>query len=374
MICKPYFIDVKHEGGVKLRHQWRRSGRGFKRAGFAVLAILLMLGAGERTSAAQGAGKEKQSQSDDYAKRRKLYEQISLRTGLEWPYIAAIDQYERTLSQAHPKTRPLRKSAVTGVYIAESAWAGELNPSPEDTNPVSIRFFHGIGQDGSGDRRADRDKDEDLLYSVTAQALKKGSALDDFGIGLWEYYHNTRAVQRVLQFAKLYKHYNRLDLSSHAFPLPLGSNYSFRSTWGYSRGWGGKRIHEGTDIFARHGVPVRSTCYGIIEIKGWNVYGGWRIGIRDLNNLYHYYAHLSGFDKQLKTGDIVRPGQTLGWVGSSGYGRPGTQGKFPPHLHYGIYRDRGLVEWAFDPYPLLRRWEREEYQAHKAKARGSASR
>jgi peptidoglycan LD-endopeptidase LytH len=300
------------------------------------------------------------SETDTNKQRRQLYEAISLKTRIEWQFIAAIDQYERTLSRAHPKTRPVRKDAITGVYVAEKDWNGYLNPTTNDTNPGSIQFFHGVGRDGSGDGVADRRKDEDLLYSVVAQALQHGRSEEDSSIGLWEYYHNTRAVQRVMQFAKLYKHFNKLELSEHAFPLPLGSVYSFRSTWGNSRSWGGYRIHEGTDIFAGHGVPVRSTCYGIIEVKGWNAFGGWRVGIRDINNLYHYYAHLSGYEKKLKAGDIVRPGQIIGWVGSSGYGRPGTQGKFPPHLHYGVYRDRGLVEWAFDPYPMLSRWEREE--------------
>ncbi len=350
-----------------LLHDWRRFGGGFRYALIAAFVGLLTLGTSDYAPAAYGADTDRPSLSEEYAKRRRLYEAISLRTGLEWPYIAAIDQYERTISQAHPKTRPLRQGAVAGVYVPEERWSGDLNPTKEDTNPASIRFFRGIGQDGSGDKIADRGKDEDLLYSVAVQALQYGSAEDDFSIGLWEYYHNTRAVQRIMQFAKLYRHFNRLDLSGHTFPLPLKSTYSYRSTWGNKRGWGGRRIHEGTDIFAGHGVPVRSTCYGIIEIKGWNAYGGWRIGIRDLNNLYHYYAHLSGFDKNIKTGDIVSPGQVVGWVGSSGYGRPGTQGKFPPHLHYGIYRDRGLVEWAFDPYPLLHRWENEEYKALKGK-------
>jgi len=350
-----------------LRHVWRRFGRGLKRAFVAAFAGIMMLGVGAGGPAVYGAGKDKPSLADEYAKRRRLYESVSLRTGLEWFYIAAIDQYEKTMSRVHPKTRPIRNDAVSGVFIPEKRWSGELNPTEEDTNPVSIRFFRGIGRDGSGDKIADRGKDEDLLYSVAAQAMQYGSAEDDFGIGLWEYYHNTRAVQRIMQFAKMYRHFNRLDLSGSAFPLPLKSTYSFRSTWGNKRGWGGRRIHEGTDIFAGYGVPVRSTCYGIIEIKGWNAYGGWRIGIRDLNNLYHYYAHLSGFEKNIKTGDIVSPGQVIGWVGSSGYGRPGTQGKFPPHLHFGVYRDRGLVEWAFDPYPLLRRWESEEYKALKSK-------
>lgn len=107
---------------------------------------------------------------------------------------------------------------------------------------------------------------------------------------------------------------------------------------------------------------MRSTCFGIVETKGWNRYGGWRIGIRDIENRYHYYAHLMGYEKSLLRGDIVTPGQTIGWVGSSGYGSPGTQGKFPPHLHYGIYRDRGITEWAFDPYPLLKQWENKEFR------------
>nr|WP_324617878.1 M23 family metallopeptidase [Cohnella cholangitidis] len=343
---------------------WRRC-LGLMRFGSRISlgAILIALVAIGFDPAAHGSDKAEPSEADKIKQRLKLYESISFKTGLEWQLVAAIDQYERTISRAHPKTRPLREDAVTGVFVSDTNWSGYMNPEKEDTHPESIRFFHGVGKDGSGDGIADRGKDEDLLYSVAAQVLAHGSADDDVGIGLWEYYHNTRAVQRILQFAKLYRQFDRLDLSEHAFPLPLKSVYSFRSTWGNSRGWGGKRIHEGTDIFANHGVPVRSTCYGVIEIKGWNAYGGWRIGIRDLNNLYHYYAHLSGFEKNLKAGDIVRPGQTIGWVGSSGYGRPGTQGKFPPHLHYGIYRDRGLVEWAFDPYPLLHKWEREERRA-----------
>ncbi|TJY39892.1 M23 family metallopeptidase [Cohnella pontilimi] len=294
---------------------------------------------------------------------RRLYEKVGRSVGLPPHLVAAIDRYELTISRARRKTRPLALNALTGIYIPDTRWAGELNPDPGDTVPVSIRFFGGIGRDGSGDGIADRRNDVDLLYTVASRVREYGSGNDDFAIGLWEYYHNIRAVQRVMQFAKLYEAFGKSDLSKHAFPLPLNSNYTYRSTWGYSRSWGGYRIHEGTDLFAGYGVPVRSTSYGIVELKGWNKFGGWRIGIRDLDNLYHYYAHLSGYNKSLKVGDLVRPGDVIGWVGSSGYGRPGTQGKFPPHLHYGIYRDRGMVEWAFDPFPLLKQWEREEQKA-----------
>lgn len=244
-------------------------------------------------------------------------------------------------------------------------WSGPLNPNQEDQSPESIRFFGGFGNDGSGDGLADPENDADVLYSMARHLMKYGDSSSDFNIGVWEYYHNGRATQRIEQFAKLYEHFGRLDLSGSAFPLPVGKNYSYRSTWGTGRSWGGARIHEGTDLFTPYGMTVRSTCFGIVETKGWNRYGGWRIGIRDIENRYHYYAHLAGFEKSLSRGDIVAPGQTIGWVGSSGYGKPGTQGKFPPHLHYGIYRDRGITEWAFDPYPLLKQWETQEYRALK---------
>lgn len=99
---------------------------------------------------------------------------------------------------------------------------------------------------------------------------------------------------------------------------------------------------------------MKSTTYGVVELMGWNLYGGWRIGIRDIYNIYHYYAHMNGYSEDLKVGQVVKPGDVLGSVGSTGYGPPGTSGKFPPHLHYGMYKDNGHSEWSFDPYPYLK--------------------
>ena len=152
----------------------------------------------------------------------------------------------------------------------------------------------------------------------------------------------------------------KIDLPKRHFPVDMDYNYSYNNTWGHRRGFGGNRIHEGTDIFADFGTPVKASTYGVVELKGWNVYGGWRIGVRDIHNIYHYYAHLHQYDKELKIGDVVQPGETIGTVGSTGYGPPGTSGKFPPHLHYGMYRDNGKVEWSFDPYPYLKTWEQSE--------------
>ncbi|MDF2924071.1 MAG: peptidase [Paenibacillaceae bacterium] len=336
----------------------------------AALIAFSLLCESEPAAAASGDNKPETSASSAstsqlYADRKALFEQISTVTGIAWNDLAAIDQYDRTISAV--KKRPLNGGLVD-IFYSDTDWTGLTNPDREDTNPQTIALFGGKGRDGDGDGKTELANDTDKLLTMAGYLVQFGRDRENFRIALWEHYQNSRAVDRITQFSKLYAAFNTLDLFEHAFPLPLTADYSYRSTWGASRGWGGYRIHEGTDLFAGYGVPARSACYGVIEVMGWNPYGGWRVGIRDLSNMYHYYAHLSGFSKEIKAGDVVQPGQVIGWVGSSGYGKPGTSGKFPPHLHYGLYRDNGLREWSFDPYPNLRKWEREEGQrGRKAK-------
>lgn len=307
---------------------------------------------------AQEPSKTKSSHQLEQDERMELYLKYEALTFIPWYWLAAVDQYERNIQQVR-KDIPKRDGLIS-IYYSPEEWAGALNPNLSETSLDSIRFFNGKGQDGDGNGLAQQDSDEDILYTMALHLQSYGQLEDDFSIALWEYYNNDKTVNQITTIAKIYKHFQTLDLSKRVFPLPLYHNYSYRSTWGDRRGWGGRRIHEGTDIFASYGVPVRSTTYGVIEIMGWNKYGGWRVGIRDPHNVYHYFAHLSGFNKEIKEGMIVEPGTVIGYVGSSGYGKPGTSGKFPPHLHYGVYKFNGRTEWAYDPYPSLRLWERQE--------------
>lgn len=303
--------------------------------------------------------KHVEAESDSvYENRMSLYRKMEALTQIKWYYFAAIDQYERSVRRSH-KDIPKEKGDIA-IYFSPEQWAGALNPNQEDTNPVTISWFGGIGQDGNGDGIADQSNDEDVLYTIANHLQKYGTHEDDIKIGLWEYYRRPLPVQIIIGHAKVYQTFQTLKLEEQAFPLPLHANYTIKNSWGARRGWGGLRIHEGSDIFADYGVPVRATTYGIVEVIGWNRFGGWRIGIRDLNNVYHYYAHLSRFEKGIEKGTVVKPGDTIGYVGSSGYGPKGTSGKFPPHLHYGMYKFTGKNEWSFDPYPKLKAWERIE--------------
>lgn len=301
-------------------------------------------------------------EGNPYEERMVLYHNMEALTHVPWYYLAAVDQYERNIQK-----EPASKDLIS-ITIPPEIWKGAGNPN--QTNVVSkeeATLFNGIGKDGNGDGVADRSNDADILYTVANWISEYGSTEQDVKIALWKLYERDLTVQSIMNTAKVYKAYNTIELKDHIFPVPLFHNYSYRNTWGDPRGFGGRRIHEGTDIFANYGVPVRSTSYGVVEMKGWNRYGGWRIGVRDIHNIYHYFAHLNGFEKGVKVGQVVKPGDVIGYVGATGYGPPGTSGKFPPHLHYGMYKDNGYSEFSFDPYPSLKSWERETHKLKNKK-------
>lgn len=291
------------------------------------------------------------SSNNIYEQRRALYEKTEALTLIPWYYLAAIDQYERQINN------DLADDQLISIQIPDEQWFGINNISKHDDVRV-IELFNGIGQDGNGDNRADPKDPEDILFTMAHYLLTYGQSKNDIKIALWNYYKRDLTVKTIMNTARIFKKFQTIELTERSFPIDQRFNYSYRSTWGHRRGFGGLRIHEGTDIFANYGTPVHATTYGVVEMLGWNIYGGWRVGIRDIYNIYHYYAHLNRYTENLQIGQIVKPGDLLGTVGSSGYGPPGTSGKFPPHLHYGMYKDNGYNEWSFDPYPYLRRWEK----------------
>lgn len=133
---------------------------------------------------------------------------------------------------------------------------------------------------------------------------------------------------------------------------------SFEDSWMFERSYGGERGHEGTDIMPsvnERGVfPVVSMTDGVVENKGWLKLGGYRLGIRGPHGAYFYYAHLDSY-ADIEEGDEVKAGDLLGFMGDTGYGeKEGTKGKFPVHLHMGIYLYENGREISVNPYAALR--------------------
>jgi murein DD-endopeptidase MepM/ murein hydrolase activator NlpD len=114
-------------------------------------------------------------------------------------------------------------------------------------------------------------------------------------------------------------------------------------------------FHEGLDIGAEKGTPILSVTAGTVEAVGWTFYSGTRVGVRGTDGRYYFYAHLSAVAPGIAVGASVRAGEVLGRVGNTGYGDPGHEDEFPPHLHFGIQDGAAWV----NPYPLVARLYRE---------------
>jgi murein DD-endopeptidase MepM/ murein hydrolase activator NlpD len=111
-----------------------------------------------------------------------------------------------------------------------------------------------------------------------------------------------------------------------------------RSPLAFSRvssGFGGRfhpllknwRQHTGVDFAAPRGTPAWATADGVVEFAG--VKGGYGnvIEVRHYGGTTTLYAHLSGFASGARKGMRVSQGQTIGYVGATGWATG-------PHLHY----------------------------------------
>lgn len=163
--------------------------------------------------------------------------------------------------------------------------------------------------------------------------------------------------------------YNGLLADIKYFPVPRSNKrkewVNYVNSWNYERTYNGNRTHEGTDVMGninKDGIyPVVSVSDGYVSNIGWLELGGWRIGITSPSGIYYYYAHLDSYAKEYKEGDVIRAGDIIGYMGSTGYSKvEGTKNKFPVHLHFGIYitPDPDIAadyeEIALNPYNILK--------------------
>lgn len=100
-------------------------------------------------------------------------------------------------------------------------------------------------------------------------------------------------------------------------------------------------MHTGLDFRASMGDPVRATANGKVSSAGWAGGYGRMVEIDHGNGLATRYGHLSQID--VKVGDIIKIGQVIGEVGSTGRSTG-------PHLHYETRIDGEAV----DPQRFLR--------------------
>jgi murein DD-endopeptidase MepM/ murein hydrolase activator NlpD len=125
--------------------------------------------------------------------------------------------------------------------------------------------------------------------------------------------------------------------------------------------------HHGVDMAAPPGEPVIAASSGVVSISEcqaalhgepygcdrdgtWEVRGcGWFVKVLHAHHTATLYCHLQQ-QPEVSVGDVVRAGDLLGYVGSSG-------NSSEPHLHFEVQVGNGVVPPvsanAVDPEPFL---------------------
>lgn len=116
----------------------------------------------------------------------------------------------------------------------------------------------------------------------------------------------------------------------------------------------GSQRHEAIDILAPVGTPVIATDDGVVKKLFTSKPGGLTVYQFDPDQRFcYYYAHLDRYAPGLHEGQLLRRGEVLGYVGTTGNAPKDT-----PHLHFALIRlDKERRWWKgtyVNPYPSLK--------------------
>ncbi|MBC7278250.1 MAG: M23 family metallopeptidase [Nocardioides sp.] len=105
-------------------------------------------------------------------------------------------------------------------------------------------------------------------------------------------------------------------LKSNMWELPLAAGtYRITGTFG-SSGANWSSTHTGLDFATSYGTPIRAVSRGTVTFSGWDgAYGNKTVITMD-DGTELWYCHQSDFG--VEVGQTVSPGETIGYVGSTG--------------------------------------------------------
>lgn len=109
------------------------------------------------------------------------------------------------------------------------------------------------------------------------------------------------------------------------FARPLSA---WKVTSGYGMRWG--QMHEGVDVPASTGTPIRAAAAGVVDKAGWAAGAGNRVNVKHNATFTTKYFHMSRV--AVRAGQSVAQGQVIGYVGSTGRSSG-------PHLHFEVWRN-----------------------------------
>lgn len=304
-----------------------------------------------------------------------IYQMAGKKYNIPWELIMAIHRVE-THFGADLNTSSV--GAIGHTQFMKASWIGwrypgrtrlgDLNISNDILmDPAQIQKWGGFGQDCSGDNRADPYNVADAMCSTANYLAKNGGSSGNYRRAVYQYNHAGWYVDRVFKFMNLYTSKGATAVSVNATQTTGGQSgpvlhgaagvasyylNTFRistpfAPHGINDGVHGARGHRGIDLARKSGasilgMDVKSLSEGVVtQVLIWNPEAG--NGVRIQSGNYQFsYIHMQA-PPNVRVGDKVTIGQTLGGIGSTGFSTG-------PHLDLKVKLNNQYI----DPAGLLR--------------------
>jgi len=157
----------------------------------------------------------------------------------------------------------------------------------------------------------------------TAALIQALSALEDFGLTPQE----------------------AINVGFGHFPVAGMANWS--DDWLMPRFTPSFHLHQGNDVFAAAGTPIRAVYDGTVRFSDEPV-GGKDVYLNMPNGTYFFCAHASDYAQGISSGQSVKQGTIIGYVGDTGDAVGGAT-----HCHFEDHPSGGA---AVDPKSTLDGW------------------
>lgn len=210
------------------------------------------------------------------------------------------------------------KSKKSGSVDTEAA-------STEGFMPLNRTVVRATGRLGKGHRTAAR-----KVSGSSNRKARKRRPLE-----LVDLNESDSAVLRLFgddEISKAHPFASRMVGNDHAWPIGKREKQYISSEFGIRKDpfTGEKAFHQGIDIAAQKGTPVRASARGKVIGVGKHPRLGNYVKIEHENGVTSQYGHLK--QAAVRGGQAVRRGQVIGKVGSTGRSTG-------PHLDYSIRID-----------------------------------
>ena len=252
----------------------------------------------------------------------------------------------------HVDRTPLRIQGVIGDSIYQSARAAGAPPKAIQSFLRVIAQQVDLGSVHAGDRydiiteysRAETGEAEvgDLLFAGLSRSSGRGiNMLKWTSEGRSQWFEASGVGQR-------------RGVLSAPVSGRMSSGYGMRRhpILGYTR------MHAGIDFAARYGSPIYAATDGVVSYSGRHGGHGNYVRLDHGHGLATGYAHMSRI--AARSGQRVRQGQVIGYVGSSGLSTG-------PHLHYELYRNGRTINPLSVKFTTTAQLEGRELAAFRAR-------